>query len=513
MTAPRFFSSDSLPERVTLVIPPSIFLLDQRVFISLGILRVASVLENAGIVVELVDLSGVDNFLDAMHDHLRASSSKHLGITVTTPQLPLVVKIIKLIRKERPDIRIILGGPHITLTLSAVKLERKTGRKGRAHDAFGHLATLADVLVAGDGEMAVFEALHQHPQKVVDGDEPNLGYFMTNTFYEQTSYPARHLVDVSSYSYEIEGHRATSLIAQLGCPFNCGFCGGRNSKSLRKIRTRSSQNIINEVKMLYEAYGFTGFMFYDDELNLNKNIMELMDGLSRLQDLLGVEFRFRGFVKSELFTDEQAKAMYRAGFRWLLSGFESGSSRILVNINKKASLTDNTRTVENCKRNNLKIKALMSIGHPGESEKTVRDTQEWLLRVRPEDFDCTIITTYPGTPYYDEALPHTSIPNVWTYTFAKTGDRIHAYEVNFLDTADYYKGDPNGSYRSFVFTDFLQAAEIVRLREWVEESVRSTLQIPYPKARAALLYDHSTGQGMNKLLPAHILRSTELKAA
>jgi len=54
----------------------------------------------------------------------------------------------------------------------------------------------------------------------------------------------------------------------------------------------------------------------------------------------------------------------------------------------------------------LKIKALMSCGHPGESEETVTDIRDWLIRNQVDDFDCTVITTYPGTPYYDLAMPH-----------------------------------------------------------------------------------------------------------
>ena len=51
----------------------------------------------------------------------------------------------------------------------------------------------------------------------------------------------------------------------------------------------------------------------------------------------------------------------------ILIGFESGSPRILRNINKKATVDDNTRAVEAAHRAGLKVKALMSIGHPGES--------------------------------------------------------------------------------------------------------------------------------------------------
>lgn len=500
--------TSSRPDHVALITPPSIFLLDERVFINLGILKIAGALEQRGVTVDHLDLSGTENYLEALESYISSSPTKTVGITTTTPQLPTVVKIIERIRAVRPGVKIILGGPHVTLTDSAVKLERRGGRTARAHEAMARLQALADVLVSGDGELAIFEALKPDAAKLIDGDDPRAGLFLTNATYEATAPPARHLVDMSTYKYEIDGHRSTSLIAQLGCPFACGFCGGRNSKSLRVIRTRSTESIVAEVRMLYDTYGYTGFMFYDDELNVNKNMVGLMNSLADLQGTLGQEFRFRGFVKAELFTEAQATAMYRAGFRWLLSGFESGSPRILQNINKKATLDDNTRAIELAKKAGLKVKALMSVGHPAESEQTTRETQEWLLKAQPEEFDCTVITAYPGTPYYDEALPHTTEPGVWTYTYAKNGDRLHAYDIDFLVVADYYKGDPNGGYRAFVYTDFLTCDQIVARRNWIETSVRSALHLPFPQARPALRYEHSVGQGAGEELPGFILRRT-----
>jgi radical SAM superfamily enzyme YgiQ (UPF0313 family) len=899
------------PEPVLMITPPSVFLLDERVFMSLGILKVAAVLERAGHEVELLDLSGIENYLDVVDEYAKKSHSRVVALTTTTPQLPAAVKVAERVRAVRPDMKIIIGGPHVTLVHSAVKLEKKAGRTGRAHAALERLLQHFDVLVSGDGEAAVFAALKSDAPRIIDGDDPRGGLFMTDVSYDASPYPARHLVDVSSYNYTIDGEKATSLIAQLGCPFGCGFsvtgdaliftdkgfermdslasgeyevekcehggsvhvhrvnrkvatvdgrsiaatavyegkrptfevrttnglrvrgteehpflvardgvadwcelrdlkpgdwlvmkspdydwptlnvpleaatprqippggfnrkesvvptelnedlawltgyligdgclpadgrpsvhvcvtgrvrerlesvirdsfgvalsvkhssvtdrmdhgwihsravyeffvqsmgisprnklrvpdsvvrspksvvisflnglwdadgyddgkglggylttvsydlarevanlilmlgdapyiheipsqeghqtcyrvgrtkldripsakalyrssksgrwywrtprnansflgvrrstliesglphplnkagqfytqvrsitpglvediydlrvpdghnfvangivvhnCGGRNSKSLRMIRTRTTQSIVREIAMLHRNYGFRGFMLYDDELNVNPSIVELMNALSDLQSEVGAEFRLRGFVKSELFTDEQAAAMYRAGFRWLLCGFEAASPRILQNINKKATIDDNTRVLEIARRHGLKVKALMSVGHPGESEETVTAVHDWLLQVKPDDFDCTVITTYPGTPYYDEAIEHPTLEDVWTYTCKKSGDRLHAYDVDFTKVAEYYKGDPNGGYHSYVFTDHLSGENLVNMRNWVENSVREKLSIPFNPGKAAMRYEHSMGQSD---LPHFILRrSPPMEAA
>lgn len=490
---------------IGLIIPPSIFLLDERVFMTLGILRVAAVLERKGYPLELLDLSGIENYEEAVADHIPTSQARIFGLTSTTPQMPAVVKILGVIRKNAPRAKVILGGPHVSLVHTAYKKEQAEGQAGRAAKAFDQLQKLFDVLVIGDGEEAVFEALQAESPKVIDANDRNSQFFLNSRRLENLPFPARHLVDVESYHYGIEGKRAVSLIAQLGCPFECGFCGGRQSPYLRVIRTRTTASILQEMREIYQAYGIEGFMFYDDELNVNRQMVELMNGIALLQKELGADFRLRGFVKAELFNDQQAEAMFRAGFRWILTGFESGSPRILSNINKKATREENTRCVEIARRHGLKVKALMSIGHPGESEETVGETHDWLLQVKPDDFDVTIITTYPGTPYYDFAVRDRERPDLWVYTYQKTGDRLYSYEVDYNVVADYYKGDPNGGYKSYVYTDDLTAEQLVELRDFVERDARKKLHIPFNPSASAMRYEHSMGQ-FGKRLPSHILR-------
>ncbi len=291
---------------ICLITPPSIFLLDERVFVNLGILKIAAVLEKAGYPVEMLDLSGIENYEEALRDHVRMSRAGIFGITSTTPQMPATVKIARLIRQEQPVARLILGGPHVTLVHSAYKREAVDGINGRATKALGQILELFDVAVVGDGEEAIFEAMSDHPPRIIDANDRMSQLFLTDKKLEALPFPARHLVDMTSYHYQIEGRRATSIIAQLGCPFECGFCGGRQSPMLRIIRTRSTKNIIQELRHIYQTYGHTGFMFYDDELNVNPRMVELMNAIAALQKELGTEFRLRGFIKAELFNDAQA---------------------------------------------------------------------------------------------------------------------------------------------------------------------------------------------------------------
>lgn len=492
-----------LVKPICLINPPSIFLLDERVFLSLGILRVAAVLEQAGHPVEHLDLNGIENYVEAVKDHVSRTEANTFGLTATTPQIPATAKIVEAIREVRPKAKIILGGPHITLVNAAVKREARLNLLGRAHRAYSKLADMFDVLVAGDGESAVFEAIKDDAPQLVDADDVKSSFWLTNERYEEIPFPARHLVDIDSYHYTIDGVKSTSALLQMGCPFACGFCGGRESAMLRRIRTRSTANILREIEHLYTEYGFEGIMMYDDELNVSKSMVELMNGIADLGKRLGVDFRLRGFIKSQLFTDEQAESMYRAGFRWILVGFESGSPRILENINKKATREENSRCMEIARRHGLKVKALMSIGHPGESEETVRETHDWLLQERPDDFDCTLITVYFGTPYADHAEPHPTMPGVWTYTYPKTGDRLHSVEVDFVSESAHYKGLLE-EYTSFVFTDHLSRERLVELRDWVERDVREKLGIPFNPSQPGIRFEASMGQ-----LPSHILRKTE----
>jgi radical SAM superfamily enzyme YgiQ (UPF0313 family) len=428
-----------------------------------------------------------------------------IGITATTPQFPQAVLIALTVRANSPSTEIIFGGAHATLVGSAYDLDRKKCREGRGTFAYQQMIDMFDKIVIGDGEKAIFETFKDGTSQVIDAGKPTSSLFLARGTLDDFPFPARHLIDFASYHYQIDGLDAQSLIAQLGCPFQCGFCGGRDAPAFRVTRTRSTESILAEVDELVCRYGKRGIMFYDDELNIkNDSLMELLGGLTRYQIDHKLELRLRGFVKAELFTQEQAKAMYAAGFRILLSGIESGDREMLETMRKNTTPEINSRLLRYGHEAGLKMKALMSIGHPGESEQTIENSLKWVLENRPDDVDWTIITEYPGSPYFDQSTPHPEKEGVWIYTEPKIGNVLYSQAVNFANTAEYYKGVP-GDYTSYVWTEALSPDELVKQRDRCEITSRQELGLPSIVSVPAQQFEHSMGQR----LPHSILRSSQ----
>ncbi len=477
--------------KITLVVPPSGFQLDERVYPMLGVLKLAPVLKSAGHTVDVLDLSSRSRHwstkekMGVIQHVYKHGPSDAYGFSATMPQMPASFEALKDIRRMAPNAKTILGGAHPTMVNAAA-------RQGvqRSINMLGDLVHEFDVVVAGDGEKAVLEALRPNVRGLIDADRPEDILFLTKKEVAESAWPDRELIDLHSYHCWVDGEPATSMIAQLGCPFKCGFCGGRNSPTFRRVRLRSSDDVVAEMEHIVDTYRLKGFMFLDDELNVSKSFPELLRAMKDAQDRRGERWSLCGLLKSELFTQEQADLMYEAGFRKILVGFESGDERILLNMQKIATVADNTRAVQLAHNAGLKIKALMSLGHPGETRQSIHNTRDWLLDVKADEFDATVLTIYPGTPYHDEAAE--SMPGIFTYTMPKTGDRLHFKNIDQFTDTPYYKGVP-GKYESFVWTDQLSSKELVRQRDLLEIQVREQLAIPWPKTAAENQFEHSMG--------------------
>jgi radical SAM superfamily enzyme YgiQ (UPF0313 family) len=293
-----------------------------------------------------------------------------------------------------------------------------------------------DCAVRGDGEYAFEEVIQQSIHGIWARQIDNLNLL---------PYPDREAIDIKKYHYKIDGTDATSLITQRGCPYSCAFCC--HYEGYRSVRFRSTQNVIDEIKELRNRYGYEAFMFWDDEFNLYpERTIKLCQALKPLK------IKFRCFIRANLFSLEVAVAMRDAGCVEVGCGVESGSQRILDNINKGTMVKQNGDARELCRDLGIRFKAFLIIGLPGENLQSVQETKQWLQMNEPDDFDLTINTPYPGSPQWEH-------PENYDLIFDQDKMKTNLYD------GSYYKGPPT----STVATRALAAETIVCLRDEIED--------------------------------------------
>lgn len=501
-----------MKKRILLVNPPSGFLADQKVFLPLGIANIAAVARQQEHDVSLVDLAGVDNYLDLVAKEIRARGYDAVGITSTSPQFYYAYKILERIRAIQPGLRVILGGSHASMFGAFRRNLQKrfsdlgfSGRclEDRILDEDINFLRLEDFDIIAEGEEDSLALALESDQKWVDGGVPN--------DLESLPLPARDLFNMGSYLYtptgkvkfNLDGKPTGSLISQRGCPYTCTFCCGRESEMYHGAiakkngppRRSSPQRVLGELDDMNSQFGLTSFMFYDDEFNLSPQ--HTLDLCKALQER---NYRFRGFVRTDLLIKhpELARIMAEAGFLELLIGIESGSDRLLKDHIRKGTTAEmNYHAMDLLMEQGFRVKALTMLGHPNETPGDIMATRDWLLKAGKKymgklgpgsfTFDLTVFQPYAGSLIWDQAernLGRFSDQFGWVYHSKRAGKVIDPHygglyinKIDFSTEKGFYKGVP-GEYKAFIRTDTVSAEQFVALRDAIEWEVREELGIP-----------------------------------
>lgn len=450
---------------IPIIVPPAPYLTNPRALMPLGVLYIAGYVEKMGDTAVVIDLAGIDDYVEVACKRLAELDCSVVGMSATSGQIYYIMQIVKEVRKRFPKMKVIGGGPHFTHTYIAHKRTKE-----RTQHFIDDFNTYFDSYVIGDGEKGFYEAI-RGDKKVVDCTIPNQPSYMTDDDLSIAPFPARHLMEMGTYNYDFgcptaKSTNAISIMSQRGCPYGCRFCSSRVDRYSRLVRKTSTERTLEEIEFLYAQYGYTDFAFYDDELNVHPELPTFLNKFRDLQSKVGQRFRFRAFLKSNLVTRPQMKDLADAGLVVAVIGGESGSDRIMKNINKKSTVEQNTKFVEAAHEYGVHAKCIMSVGHPGETDETLTETENWLEKVKLEDVNFTIISCLPSSFYYDMALKRSD--GVWVYTTPETGDRLYSYDVDFHAKANILNGNLDYGYESTVFTDALKPSDLVRWHAHLE---------------------------------------------
>lgn len=430
--------------KIVLINPPSSFLIDEKVFPSLGLLSIATEMKKKGMDVKVFDFNGEPDYELEMESI--SGDFDIFGFTSTTPQFPQTYKLLQILKRNNRKAVSILGGPHAS-GISAMREREIKDINISPLEEF-------DFIVGGEGE-GIDEKILKSKTKWVKTDViKNL---------DDISIPDRDFLDIKSYNYELNGKPTTTLMTQRGCPFQCIFCCGREIDMYRITRMHSPDRVLEEMDYLNNKFGFSSFMWFDDEININsKRLIELSRKLQKRQ------YQHRGLVRSDLLIKhpETLEAIADAGFIDLAIGIESGSNRILKIINKKTTYDINMKACQMIKGEGIKFKANIVVGHPTETYQDIMLSKKWMKEAKPDSCDITILTPYPGSKVYDNAKPSDKFEGYeWEY------NGIYFKKIDYSKEQSFYKGKP-GEYTCNIRTDELTSNDLIKIRDEMEKELK-----------------------------------------
>jgi len=344
-------------------------------------------------------IEDVDN--DIWHEiaHvLEITNPKIVGISSCIVDLPSTYKVANLIKKYNNEIIVIVGGPSAT-TYSEKLIN----------------SPAIDFLVIGEGERTISELIPVLLNKPLNFEKiraiKGLMYrdrnnVITNEKRDLISnlddipFPNREKVFIIDRSKNVKKIYLTSdILLSRGCPFKCKFCSAFTVWGTRKSRSRTNENILEEITHLKCKYNQDFFVFWDDLFSVNKSkVVDLCNKLIQLN----LNIKWVCLARLDTVDKELLLLMKRAGCIEIQFGIESGSDRILSYVNKGLTIgqiVEKSKTVREC---NIPWRIFLIIGFPTETEQEIFETIQFVDILKPTCVDLSIFAPYPGTELYSE---------------------------------------------------------------------------------------------------------------
>lgn len=373
------------------------------------LMYLAAVAEKQGLDAKIADYSqGGDYEAD-----LLVFKPDYLVVNIATPTLEHDLEAIKKAKEICPNIiTIAKGAAFLTLAERIIK----------EHDEL-------DFGILGEAENTLKEILQEKSKTEILGlyykENDEVKFTGCRPFIEDLDslpFPARHLVDNNIYRRPDNNKVQATIKVSRGCPFHCFFCLA-TPVSGAKVRRRSPENIVAEIRECVEKYNIKNFLFWSDIFNIDKDwTMKLCQAIIDS----GLKITWSANTRADTADLEMAEMMYKSGCRLVSIGVESGSQYMLEKMGKKITLNDVRRTVKVFKKAKIRIYNYFVIGLPWETEDTVEETIKFAIELNSDFISFYTATPLPGSRFYDYALEHnlfdkqTSFENAYFYPAVNT---------------------------------------------------------------------------------------------
>jgi ribosomal peptide maturation radical SAM protein 1 len=304
-------------------------------------------------------------FLDDCLTMVKWGEYDIVGFTSTFQQNVATLGLARRIKELFPTVRILVGGANMD---------------GEMGIEYAHAFSFLDHVVIGEGDTAFPELLRCLASNESPHGIPGVTWRdASGVHVTGTQTPVRELDALPIPVYDDFFQRRDQLGLKYGksdrpaIPFessrgcwwgekqHCTFCG-LNGENMG-FRAKSSSRVLSELTELALRHRITLFQATDNIVDL-KYIQSLFNEIERRK----VDFHFFYETKANL-TQENIRALYRGGVRWLQPGIESLSTRVLQLMRKGCSMLQNVRTLKWCQYYRMRVSWNLLWGFPGEYEE------------------------------------------------------------------------------------------------------------------------------------------------
>jgi len=302
---------------------------------------------------------------------------------------PFVFKIVRMLKKLRPESVIVLGGPEVAFDVERIFAE----------------LPICDYIIEGEGELVFSELLHSLENS---GDIPkHIAYVKDGKVQLNGGVTVIEDMSILPFPYPdlekvLAEHRIVYYEATRGCPFNCSYCLSGITKSVRK---RPLELVLADLDRFIAA-GAKLVKFVDRTYNLDERyFLPMLEHLA-VQD---TDATFHLEIKADALSERvmQFLANVPKNRFQMEIGIQSTNPPTLKAINR----VDNWQKLsDNVKRlltyNNMHIHVDLIAGLPYETIKEFAKSFDDVYGLGADMLQLGFLKVLPGTQMRQEEKVH-----------------------------------------------------------------------------------------------------------
>jgi len=343
--------------------------------------------------------SEIVNFFNQDADRLvelLAQNPRAVAITTTvyTTAKP-VIDIVEFVRRHNPEVRIIVGGPHIYNTCSDNDADTQDFLLGEMG---------ADVYVFdSQGELTLSRLLLELRQPHPDLAKIPNTIFTTDgmTFERGPREIENNDLEQGVINWQLFESDYVTPFAWMrtarSCAFSCAFC---RYPALGGALTLNSIEVLEDQLRTLNGLGVKHLYFIDDTFNVP---LPRFKNLCRMMIRNKFDIKWTSYFRCANADDETFDLIKEAGCVAVFAGIESGDQQILRNMNKKARVEAYKYGLKALADRDIMVYASFIIGFPGETAESVRNTLAFIEETAPTFYSAEAYYHDPKVPIEERA--------------------------------------------------------------------------------------------------------------